>query len=41
LRPFKTDTLAKTGDNIKQMLVVEYGLRAKNGDGNGQIKNAT
>ncbi len=41
LRPFKTDTLAKTGDNIKQMLLAEYGLRAKNGDGNGQIKNAT
>ena len=41
LRPFRTETLAKTGDNVKQMLLAEYGLRAKNGDGNGQIKNAT
>ena len=30
LRPFRTELLAKTGDSIKQMLVVEYGLEAKN-----------
>ncbi len=39
LRPFKTETLAKTGDSIQQMMVAEYGLRAKNGDGNGLIMN--
>jgi len=37
LRPFKTETLSKTGDNIKQMMIAEYGLRAKNGNGNGLI----
>ena len=30
LRPFKTETLAKTGDSIKQMLIAEYGLMSKN-----------
>lgn len=39
LRPFATETLSKTGDNIKQMMLAEYGLRAKNGNGNGIIKN--
>ncbi len=39
LRPFKTETLAKTGDSIKQMMIAEYGLRAKNGEGNGMIIN--
>ena len=38
LRPFQTETLAKTGDSMKQLLIAEYGLRAKNGVGSGQIK---
>ena len=38
LRPFKTDTLAKSGDSMKQLLIAEYGLRAKNGFGNGMLK---
>jgi len=37
LRPFKTENLSKTGDGIKQMMIAEYGLRAKNGNGNGLI----
>lgn len=39
LRPFKTETLAKTGDSMKQMLIGEYGLRAKNSHGSGAITN--
>jgi len=39
LRPFQTETLAKTGDSMKQLLIAEYGLRAKNGLGSGQIKS--
>ena len=31
LRPFQTETLAKTGDSMKQLIIAEYGLRAKNG----------
>ena len=31
LRPFQTETLAKTGDSVKQLIIAEYGLRAKNG----------
>jgi len=38
LRPFRTETLAKSGDNMKQLLLAEYGLRAKNGHGNGQMR---
>ena len=38
LRPFRTETLAKSGDNMKQLLIAEYGLRAKNGHGNGQMR---
>ena len=38
LRPFKTETLAKSGDSMKQLLIAEYGLRAKNGFGNGMLK---
>ena len=30
LRPFRTENLAKTGDSVRQMLVVEYGLESKN-----------
>jgi len=40
LRPFRTETLAKSGDSVKQLLIAEYGLRAKNGHGSGQIKSA-
>ena len=38
LRPFRTETLAKSGDSVKQLLLAEYGLRAKNGFGNGQLR---
>jgi hypothetical protein len=37
LRPFATETLAKTGDSVKQMMVAEYGLRGKNGQANGAV----
>ena len=37
LRPFQTETLAKTGDSVKQMMVAEYGLRGKNGQANGSV----
>lgn len=37
LRPFQTEVLAKTGDSIKQMMVAEYGLRAKNGLANAAV----
>jgi len=37
LRPFRTETLAKSGDSVKQLLIAEYGLRAKNGFGNGML----
>ena len=40
LRPFRTETLAKSGDSVKQLLIAEYGLRAKNGSGSGMIKSA-
>jgi len=40
LRPFRTETLAKSGDSVKQLLIAEYGLRAKNGEGSGQVKSA-
>ena len=40
LRPFRTETLAKSGDSGKQLLIAEYGLRAKNGNGSGQLKSA-
>ena len=40
LRPFRTETLAKSGDSVKQLLIAEYGLRAKNGLGSGQVKSA-
>ena len=35
LRPFKTETLAKTGDSIQQMLIVEYGLKVNNEKSSG------
>ena len=37
LRPFMTHELARTGDSISQLLVVEYGLRSKNEEANGKI----
>lgn len=37
LRPFQTETLAKTGDSMKQLLIAEYGLRAKNGLANAAV----
>mgnify|MGYP003319438385 CR=1 FL=1 len=37
LRPFMTHDLARTGDSVSQLLVVEYGLRAKNEAANGKI----
>ena len=37
LRPFQTETLAKTGDSVKQMMVAEYGLRGKNGQASGAV----
>ena len=37
LRPFQTETLAKTGDSIKQMMISEYGLRGKNGQASGTV----
>ena len=37
LRPFMTHDIARTGDSIAQMLVVEYGLRAKNEAANGKV----
>ena len=40
LRPFRTETLAKSGDSVKQLLIAEDGLRAKNGNGSGQLKSA-
>jgi len=41
LRPFKTETLAKTGDSVKQMMIAEYGLRSKNSHGSGMVFNLT
>ena len=35
LRPFMTESLAKTGDSIKQMILAEYGLMSKNQAANG------
>jgi len=37
LRPFQTETLAKTGDSVKQMMIAEYGLRGKNGQASGSV----
>ena len=38
LRPFRTEGLSKSGDSVRQLLIAEYGLRAKNGHGNGQVR---
>jgi len=37
LRPFQTETMAKTGDSVKQLMIAEYGLRAKNGLANAAV----
>jgi len=37
LRPFQTETLAKTGDSVKQMMIAEYGLCGKNGQASGSV----
>ena len=37
LRPFQTETLARTGDSMKQLMIAEYGLRAKNGLSNAAV----
>ena len=37
LRPFQTVNLAKTGDAVKQMMLAEWGLEAKNGRSSGAI----
>jgi len=37
LRPFKTEALAKSGDSVRQMLVVEYGLESKNEASSGTL----
>ena len=39
LRPFRTETLAKTGDNVQQMLLVEYGLKVNNEASSGQLND--
>jgi hypothetical protein len=36
--PFKVETLAKTGDAIKRMLIVEYGLKVKNEKAFGTVR---
>ena len=41
LRPFRTETLAKTGDSIKQMLLAEYGLKVKNEASSGILANCS
>lgn len=38
LRPFKVETMGKTGDATKRQLIVEYGLRAKNEKGLGTVR---
>ena len=35
LRPWHTETMAKTGDSIKQMLIAEYGLVSRNEKSSG------
>ena len=37
LRPFKTETLSKVGDSVKQMLITEYGLASKNQAASGML----
>jgi len=39
LRPWHTETMAKTGDSIKQMLIAEYGLVSRNEKSSGLLAN--
>jgi hypothetical protein len=39
LRPWQTETMAKTGDSIKQMLIAEYGLVSRNEKSSGILAN--
>ena len=41
LRPWHTETLAKTGDAIKQMLIAEYGLVSRNEKSSGILANVS
>jgi hypothetical protein len=41
LRPFKRETLAKTGDAEKRMLLVEWGLKVKQEAGLGLVADLT
>jgi hypothetical protein len=41
LRPFKTETLAKTGDGVQQMLIVEYGLKSNNEAASGFLADVS
>ena len=41
LRPFQTQTLAKTGDSEKQMLIGEYGLVSKNEKASGILASVS
>ena len=41
LRPFQTQTLAKTGDSTKQMLLGEYGLVSKNEKASGILASVS
>lgn len=41
LRSFRTVALAKTGDNTKRMLLVEYSLKVRNEKGLGVIRSLT
>ena len=41
LRPWHTETLAKTGDAVKQMLIAEYGLVSRNEKSSGILANVS
>ncbi len=41
LRPFKTEMLAKTGDSVQQMLLVEYGLKSNNEAASGFLADVS
>jgi hypothetical protein len=41
LRSFRTVALAKTGDNTKRMLLVEYTLKVRNEKGLGIVRGLT
>jgi hypothetical protein len=41
LRPWHTETMAKTGDSIKQMLIAEYGLVSRNEKSSGILASVS